>query len=97
MGVSKASEREMMLAMVDAYNSPRDEWDHKELARIKAGNGGALPSKYDESSGEFPLQLNDFQEILDAPAYKIDDTTRKGGFVADSPSRLDTKKIEALR
>lgn len=56
-----------------------------------------LPSRYDEASGEFPDKLAKVQEILDAPEYELDGTTRKGGFVARSGRRLDAKKVEALK
>ena len=97
MGVDNATEQDMLTAMIGAYNNPRDEWDQKELARIKAQNGGVLPSQYDEASGEFPPTLSDISEILNAPAYTIDGTTRKGGFVASAAKRLDTTKVEALK
>ena len=97
MGVDNATEQDMLTAMIGAYNNPRDEWDQKELARIKAQNGGVLPSRYDEASGEFPPTLSDISEILNAPAYTIDGTTRKGGFVASAAKRLDTTKVEALK
>lgn len=97
MGVDNATEAHMLDAMMGAYNTPRDEWDDKELERIKAENGGTLPPEYDESSGVFPPTLSDVSEILSAPEYEIDGVKRKGGFIDDIPTRLDTTKIEALK
>jgi hypothetical protein len=97
MGVDRATEFEMMRVMIKSYNPPRDEWDEQALARIKKANGGVLPSKYDEASGEFPDQLTDIDEILDEPEYELDGTKRKGGFIDRSGRRLDPKKIEALK
>jgi len=97
MGVDGVNETQMLEAMISSYNVDRDEWDHKELARIKAANGGVLPPRYDDTSGEFPDKLTSIKEILDAPAYELDGTTRKGGFVPRSGRRLDAKKVEALK
>ncbi|HWU90212.1 MAG TPA: peptidoglycan-binding protein [Kofleriaceae bacterium] len=96
MGVDNVTEQDMLREMISAYNTPRDDFDRQALERIKVRNGGVLPSPYDESSGEFPDMLTSPADILHAPAYEIDGTTRKGGFVPDSPSRLETTKVAAL-
>jgi peptidoglycan hydrolase-like protein with peptidoglycan-binding domain len=97
LGIDRVTELGMMEEMVKAYNLPRGEDDAKELARITADNGGTLPEKYSPASGIFPDQLSDAGEILSAPEYEIDDTKRKGGFVADSGYKLDIEKIKAMK
>jgi hypothetical protein len=96
MGVNNATEQDMLLAMIGAYNNPRDEFDMQAIERIKTANGGVVPSKYDEASGEFPATLTNPSEILDAPAYELNGRTRKGGYLVDNPIRLDTTKVAAL-
>jgi hypothetical protein len=97
MGVSNVTELVMLTEMMNAYNIPRDEFDEKELERIKAENGGILPAKYDPASGEFPDELTDVSEILDAEEYEIDGTKRKGGFVLEAGQTLDVDKVQELR
>jgi peptidoglycan hydrolase-like protein with peptidoglycan-binding domain len=97
MGIDKVTEMGMLEAMIYNYNMPRDEWDEKALARKKDRNGGVLPDEYDESKRVFPDQLTSPQQILDEPAYEIDGTTRKGGFIPESGRRLNPKKVEALK
>jgi hypothetical protein len=97
MGVDRATETKMMLAMIQSYNYDRDEWDEKALARIKADNGGTLPAKYEDNDTEFPHTLTDIQQILDEPEYELDGTKRKGGFVPDSGRRLDPGKVAAAK
>ena len=97
MGVSRVVEREMLEKMRDDYDRPRDEWDEQRLARIKENNGGVLPSMYDPASNEFPDELDEVDDIVNAPEYELNGTKRKGGFVAHSVARLDTAKVAALK
>ena len=97
MGVDNKTELKMLEAMMADYNRSRNEWDQKELDTIKADNGGTLPAKYELKGGVFPETIGSAADILSAPAYTLDGETRKGGFVADDPSRLDTSKIDELK
>jgi peptidoglycan hydrolase-like protein with peptidoglycan-binding domain len=55
-----------------------------------------VPKKYREDGGVFPDQVNP-ETILSAKAYKLNDRTRKGGFVNDQIMRLDAAKVAKLR
>jgi hypothetical protein len=87
----------MYANMMADYNRPRDVWDDKRLDAIRRDNGGSLPAKYDLNSGIFPDPLNSYQEILDAPSYTIDGTTRKGGYNPGSRKGLDPQKVQDLK
>ena len=97
MGVDNKTELKMLEAMMSDYNRARNDWDQKELDRIKADNGGTLPTEYDLKGGVFPETIASAADILSAPAYTLDGTTRKGGFIADNPSHLDTAKVDELK
>jgi hypothetical protein len=97
LGQEKVTERQMYANMMADYNRPRDVWDDKRLDAIRRDNGGSLPAKYDLNSGIFPDPLNSYQEILDAPSYTIDGTTRKGGYNPGSRKGLDPQKVQDLK
>jgi len=96
MGASNVTEDEMMDQMIRSYNADRSDRDQEVLAKIKEQNGGTVPSMYDAKSGEFPESISK-QDILDAPAYTLHGTTRKGGFLVAAGTRLDDKQVKKIR
>ena len=97
LGQQKVTERQMYGNMMLDYNHERTRWDNEKLERIRAANGGTLPAQYDLNGGVFPVTLSSYQEILDAPPYKIGNTTRKGGYNPDSRKGLDPQKVQDLK
>lgn len=97
LGQNKVTEREMYANMMADYNRDRNTWDDQRLDAIRSQNGGTLPAEYDLASGIFPVKLNSYQEILDAPPYKVKGTWRKGGYSPSARKGLDPKKVEELR
>ena len=93
MGADRKTEDQLLTEMLGAYNADRDEEDERKLKeRFPAG----APSEYDPANGKFPEKLKSPEEILTEPPYKLDDETRKGGFVPDSGMKLDAAKVQAL-
>ncbi|MDA8403513.1 MAG: hypothetical protein M0Z56_04850, partial [Desulfobacteraceae bacterium] len=104
LGISNVTETGMLDSMLEAYNSDRDIDDVRELAAIRARNGGTLPAKYllpEEGGTEFEKSLGTGpaarQKILDEPAYTIDGVERKGGFLAEAGKKLDPEKVKEMR
>ncbi|WP_375426284.1 peptidoglycan-binding protein [uncultured Friedmanniella sp.] len=52
----------------------------------------SIPAKYREDGGEFPDTCTS-QDILDAPPYELNGTTRTGGFTGTA-NRLDPAKVK---
>ena len=93
MGASRVTEAEMLDEMVQAYNADRDADDEATLEqRFPQGP----PPKYDPASGEFPHKISGPEEILSAPPYELDGTTRKGGFLVEAGRTLDEAQVKAL-
>ena len=97
LGQNKVTEREMYANMMADYNRERDYLDDLALAAIRKDNGGVLPAEYDTRSGVFPITLNSWAEILNAPAATVKGKKRKGGYSPTSAKGLDPKKVEELR
>ena len=97
LGQREVTERQMYINMMADYKRPRDEWDNKELEKIRKEHGGVLPQEYDPASGTFPDKLNSYSDILNAPPYKIKGTTRKGGYEPTSGKSLDPVKVQELK
>lgn len=53
-----------------------------------------IPNKYREDGGVFPDKVTTIKALLEAPAYKIGNTTRQGGFVPASGQVLDAGKLK---
>ena len=53
----------------------------------------SCPPEYDLSSKIFPEKLKSYQEVLDAPPYVINGTSRKGGYNPTSGKMLDPTKV----
>ena len=96
LGASNVTEDEMMDQMVRAYNAPRTDRDNEVLGWIKEQHGGTLPKIYDPQSREFDDEIKK-ADILSAPEYTIDGTTRKGGFLPSSGMRLDAEAVGKIR
>ncbi len=113
LGVPPTTEKGMMEEMAGAYNGDRDPADYRSILRrhnIKIPQGTAesdyekiymanldkIQDKYRHDRGEYPDSVTP-KDILDAPEYKLDDTTRKGGFVATAGQELDLAQLEALK
>ncbi len=94
-GASDVSERELLVDMVEEYNNDRDDDDKRALAQIKKANGGVVPDIYMPGKGHFDKKIT-VKKLLDAPAYTLDGTTRKGGFTKGG-FKLDLKKVEQLK
>lgn len=95
-GAQNKTEDQMLNEMVLAYNADRDARDDEILRQIKADHGGKLPRQYDPASHEFPQRISK-KDILSAPAYTLDGTTRKGGFLPEAGNVLDPQKITDLK
>ncbi|MDB4959527.1 MAG: hypothetical protein JWO36_7096 [Myxococcales bacterium] len=93
-----ATEDAMTDEMVRAYNSPRNDYDHRMLKEqgIETGEGKYSDPLYDPKAGSFPETVTK-QEILKSQPYSIGGATRKGGFLATAGEELDAKKVKDTR
>lgn len=98
LGAQRVTEDQMFDEMIDDYKRPRDRRDEETMVSMGAKNadGSYADPRYDPASGEFADEVSKDQ-ILNDPAYKIGDTTRKGGFQFDSGTKLDVGKVKAKR
>jgi hypothetical protein len=94
----------MLASMVGAYNLDRDVDDAAALVRITAANKGVLPPVLDPANKAYPEKINGPADILNAkpeklnvPEHVVDDTERKGGFVATAGKALDPEAVKKLR
>jgi peptidoglycan hydrolase-like protein with peptidoglycan-binding domain len=101
---SHVTEAEMLASMVGAYNLDRDVDDAAALVRITAANKGVLPPVLDPANKAYPEKINGPADILNAkpeklnvPEHVVDDTERKGGFVATAGKALDPEAVKKLR
>lgn len=95
-GAQNMTEDAMLTEMVKAYNDDRDARDLEILENIKRKHGGTLPPEYDSKGGFFSATITK-KDILSAPAYAINGTTRKGGFVPGAGKVLDSNSIKGLK
>jgi hypothetical protein len=93
-----ATEDAMTDEMVRAYNSPRNDYDHRVLKEqgVEDASGKYADPQYDPASGAFPETVTK-ADILKSVPYAIGGTTRKGGFMATSGAELDAKKVKETR
>lgn len=83
--------------LCETYMSDLDEVKKGTVSswsRLYEVHKDKVPELYREG-GEFPDAV-DKKEIIDAPAYAIGSTTRKGGFMLDAGSAIDVGKLQAL-
>jgi hypothetical protein len=111
-GAGGVTEDEMMDQMVRAYGGPRNDWDYRTLVegfvpeserkgetnweQLYRAHKDKIPKEYREDSGEFPDTVTK-KDILDAPEYTLDGTTRKGGFMLDAGSAINMDRLKGLQ
>jgi hypothetical protein len=98
LGAGHKTEEDLLTAMRTAYNLPRTPRDI-EVLNQRHGSPDKWPPEYKEKKdggSEFPDRLDANKDILDAPEYKIGDTSRKGGFKAAAGREIDTAKVGAM-
>jgi hypothetical protein len=112
-GVSSVTEKEMLEEMAETYNDRRDENDYRRLLQLYASDvlqqkkdetyqelynkhQARIPKEYHKESGIFPANITP-NDILNAPAYTIGNTTRKGGFLIQVGKVLNHNKLQEIR
>ena len=93
-----ASEDAMLDEMVQAYNAPRDDYDHRMLKEqgVEGADGTYKDPLYDPKSGKFPDTVSK-QDIVSSQPFAIGRTTRKGGLLETAGMELDAKKVQKTR
>jgi hypothetical protein len=93
-----ATEDHMIDEMVRAYNSPRNDYDHRMMKEdgIEGPDGSFKDPLYDPKSGMFPETVTK-QDILKSQPFSIGGTDRKGGFLATAGMELDEKRVQKTR
>lgn len=70
---------------------------HPTYASLYTAYLSRVDPEYRHDKGQFKVKIDDKQEILDHPAYTIDGTERKGGFVPEAGKKVDTAKLKGIR
>jgi hypothetical protein len=98
LGATNKTEDQMHEEMVHAYEGDRDVHDERTMKErgIKNTDGTYADRRYDPSSGEFKDVVTK-HEILTDPAYEIDGTSRKGGFLAGAGTEMDVDAVKRLK
>jgi hypothetical protein len=93
-----ATEDEMVDEMVRAYNSERNDYDHRMLKEqgLEGADGKYSDPLYDPQSGMFPDKVTK-QDILKSQPFSIGGTERKGGFLQTAGMELDEQKVQKTR